>query len=62
VAAMSEWRDCKLGDVVTLKRGFDLPTQNRVDGEYPVFSSSGITGYHDAAIFAMKQNTEKARC
>ncbi|MCC6494305.1 MAG: restriction endonuclease subunit S, partial [Pirellulales bacterium] len=43
------WRDCKLGDVLTLKRGHDLPADSRVDGEVPVVSSSGITGRHNEA-------------
>ena len=41
------WRDCKLGDVMTLKRGHDLPEKKRQPGEVPVVSSSGITGYHN---------------
>ena len=43
------WQDCKLGDVLTLKRGHDLPEKRRVSGEVPVVSSSGITGYHSEA-------------
>lgn len=43
------WSDCKLGDVLTLKRGHDLPEQRRVAGTVPVVSSSGITGYHKEA-------------
>lgn len=43
------WQDCKLGDVLTLKRGHDLPEKRRVSGEVPVVSSSGITGYHNEA-------------
>ena len=42
------WRDCTLGDVMTLKRGHDLPEKNRQPGNVPVVSSSGITGYHNA--------------
>ena len=38
-----------LGEFVTLKRGYDLPSSLRVDGPVPVVSSSGVTGYHDAA-------------
>ena len=38
-----------LGDFVTLKRGYDLPSSLRVDGPVPVVSSSGVTGCHDAA-------------
>jgi len=40
------WRDCKLGDVITLKRGHDLPASQRQDGEVPIVSSSGVTGRH----------------
>jgi type I restriction enzyme, S subunit len=42
-------RTCRLGDVLTLKRGHDLPSDARVDGDVPVVSSSGITGYHNQA-------------
>jgi type I restriction enzyme S subunit len=38
-----------LGDVLTLKRGHDLPSDSRLDGDVPVVSSSGITGYHNEA-------------
>ena len=41
------WQTYRLGDVITLKRGYDLPEAQRQDGEVPVVSSSGITGYHD---------------
>jgi type I restriction enzyme S subunit len=40
------WQIRKLGDVATLQRGFDLPTQNRVAGEFPLVSSSGISDTH----------------
>ncbi|WP_293652912.1 restriction endonuclease subunit S, partial [Thiolapillus sp.] len=40
------WKDCVLGDVVNLKRGYDLPKKKRVDGEFPIVSSSGISGFH----------------
>ncbi len=43
------WADRKLGDVVTLKRGYDLPHRDRVDGAYPIVSSSGVTGWHNVA-------------
>ncbi len=43
------WTDCELGDVVTLKRGHDLPNDRRIDGDIPVVSSSGITGWHNEA-------------
>jgi len=37
----------KIGDIVNFKRGYDLPIQDRVHGEVPVLSSSGITGFHN---------------
>ena len=43
------WNQCELGDVLTLKRGYDLPTRLRKGGPVPVVSSSGITGYHNEA-------------
>ena len=43
------WRSTQLGEVITLKRGHDLPESARVDGAIPVVSSSGITGYHNVA-------------
>lgn len=43
------WTQKTLGEIVNLKRGFDLPSSSRVDGPYPVFSSSGQTGTHSEA-------------
>jgi type I restriction enzyme S subunit len=40
------WQTKKLGDVATLQRGFDLPIQDRVSGEFPLVSSSGISDTH----------------
>jgi type I restriction enzyme, S subunit len=42
-------REKRLGDVVTLQRGHDLPEASRKEGPVPVVSSSGITGYHNIA-------------
>ena len=41
------WQRRTLGECLTLKRGHDLPDANRVDGDIPIVSSSGITGYHN---------------
>lgn len=43
------WTPARLGDVMTLKRGHDLPGSERAVGDVPVVASSGITGYHDQA-------------
>ncbi|MBK2093736.1 restriction endonuclease subunit S [Francisella philomiragia] len=41
------WKHGTIKDLFELQRGFDLPTQNRVMGEYPVYASTGISDYHD---------------
>jgi type I restriction enzyme, S subunit len=43
---MSEWQRCKLCEQINLKRGYDLPIHLRVDGCIPIYSSSGVTGFH----------------
>lgn len=40
------WRMGTIGDLFELQRGFDLPSQDRSDGSYPIYASTGITGYH----------------
>lgn len=47
---MRGWQNIKLGDLVTLHYGKALKAQDRLDGEIPVFSSAGITGYHNKAL------------
>jgi len=44
---MDNWEKIRLGEFLTLKRGFDLPSHLRNDsGIVPVISSAGILGYH----------------
>ncbi len=43
----SEWNNTTLGDVVELKRGYDLPKASRTDGGIPVISSAGVSGTHN---------------
>jgi type I restriction enzyme, S subunit len=44
-----DWKECLLGDAVTLKRGYDLTMSDRQDGPYPVITSSGFAGFHNEA-------------
>ena len=44
---MNELQDSILGDLVEFQRGYDLPKDSFVKGEYPVQSSNGILGYHN---------------
>lgn len=47
---MSKWKTTELGNVITLKRGYDLPQQKRNAGLIPIFSSSGVSGCHNTAM------------
>jgi len=42
-----EWEMKKLGSIITLQRGHDLPVQERKKGKVPVMGSNGIVGFHD---------------
>ncbi|HAQ18109.1 MAG TPA: restriction endonuclease subunit S [Prolixibacteraceae bacterium] len=46
----SRWKEYILGDVINLKRGYDLASQNRKAGSIPIFSSSGITDHHNVSM------------
>jgi type I restriction enzyme S subunit len=41
------WEQETHGTVAHLQRGFDLPKRDRVEGDFPIISSGGITGYHN---------------
>lgn len=44
------WDIKPLGNVARLQRGFDLTVQQRRDGQIPVVTSSGLSGFHDRAM------------
>ena len=37
----------KIQDALVLKRGYDLPESKRIKGQYTVYSSNGVAGYHN---------------
>ena len=45
----AEWKHCQLGDVIELKRGYDLPQKERQPGSVPLVSSSGVSDTHSVA-------------
>ena len=45
-----EWRECALGEIIELKRGYDLPQKQRRPGFVPLVSSSGVTDSHAEAM------------
>ncbi len=46
----SDWQDMRLGDFLTLQRGFDLPKKDRIEGPCPVIASTGPVGTHNHAM------------
>ena len=46
------WSLERIGDVITLQRGFDITKANQRPGRVPVVSSGGISSYHDQAAAA----------
>ena len=47
--AAGGWQEASLGEVIELKRGYDLPQRKRIPGSVPLISSSGVTYYHTEA-------------
>lgn len=43
----STWQSIKFRNFVKLQRGFDLPQQDRIKGQYPVIASTSITAFHN---------------
>lgn len=43
---MSKWKEDIFDNFIKLKRGYDLPEDNIVTGEYPIVASTTIKGYH----------------
>lgn len=44
------WRVGKFEELLVLQRGFDLPTQARIAGQFPVIAAGGINGTHNEAM------------
>jgi type I restriction enzyme S subunit len=44
------WERKTLGECITLNYGKALKAEDRVEGEYPVYGSSGIVGCHEKAL------------
>lgn len=50
MASSSEWTEASLGEVLELKRGYDLPKDKRTQGHVPIVSSSGVSDFHFEAM------------
>ena len=51
---MSGWQLVRLGEVATLNYGKALKAEDRVAGKVPVYSSAGLTGYHNEPLVNSK--------
>lgn len=51
---MGEWKEYKLGDVVVLNYGKGLKETDRIYGGVPVYSSAGLTGWHNEPLVNSK--------
>jgi|CXWL01.1.fsa_nt_gi type I restriction enzyme S subunit len=45
----SHWKPSSLRDLVFLQRGFDITKSTQIEGDVPVYSSSGLTSWHNEA-------------
>lgn len=43
------WEKVPFESALVLQRGFDLPVQDREDGDVPIYGSTGINGFHNKA-------------
>jgi restriction endonuclease S subunit len=46
-AGVEAWERVKLGEVCKFEYGKGLKAENRIEGQYPVYGSNGIVGYHN---------------
>ena len=45
-----DWKETTLGEIITLHYGKSLPVTKRIDGNIPVYSSAGLTGWHNKPL------------
>lgn len=43
------WNTTIFENIISLKRGYDLPHNSRINGNIPVVASAGIVGYHNVS-------------
>lgn len=47
VEGLKNWVETTFIHLCLFQRGYDLPTQNRIEGRYPIVSAGGVSGYHN---------------
>ena len=48
------WRWCRLGEILSIKSGDGLTSNDMIKGNVPVYGGNGITGYHNKSIIHKK--------
>lgn len=48
--SFSEWKETTIGNEIELIYGKSLPKTKRIEGNYPVYGSGGVTGTHNEAL------------
>jgi hypothetical protein len=56
-----DWKMIDLSDLCTLQRGFDITEATRVAGSIPVYSSSGLSYYHNKALHLLRVSSRAER-
>src|SRR5690625_3281097 len=51
---MEDWKEVKLGDIAVLNYGKALRQIDRKEGNIPVYSSAGLTGFHNKPMVDSK--------
>lgn len=47
ISNSKNWESKKFEEIISFKRGYDLPNNDRKKGDIPVVASTGIVGYHN---------------
>jgi len=53
--AKEDWEEVKLGEVVNIRYGKNLPTSNLIEKGYPVFGGNGLIGYYKEYLYGTPQ-------
>lgn len=49
---MSEWKETRLKEFISVSSGEGLPDSKMKPGQYPVYGGNGITGFHNEFLFS----------
>lgn len=47
ISNSKNWNSKRFEEIISLKRGYDLPNNDRITGNIPVVASTGVVGFHN---------------